>query len=91
MSDARAEDVSPGATTARTINRSFSILELGRRQEHKRQVAAFDRENVSALALSQHADYAQRLDGLGVMRPRSSSPSVPEPDPTRRAAGTVDG
>lgn len=52
MSDARAEDVSPGATTARTINRSFSILELGRRQEHKRQVAAFDRECECTRALT---------------------------------------
>ena len=60
MSDARAEDVSPGATTARTINRSFSILELSAvvksllksGEEHKRQVAAFDRECECTRALT---------------------------------------
>ena len=60
MSDARAEDVSPGTTTARTINRSFSILELSAvvksllksGEEHKRQVAAFDRECECTRALT---------------------------------------
>ncbi|EOD05398.1 hypothetical protein EMIHUDRAFT_433182 [Emiliania huxleyi CCMP1516] len=60
MSDVRALDVSPGATAARAINRSFWNSAVV-----KRQVAAFDRECECTRAL--HADYAQRLDRVLIL------------------------